>query len=212
MKNEAQAKTEKVKGKSSLPEYSSWAGMKQRCYNKNAPFYKYYGGRGIIICDEWLHSFEAFYKHIGPRPTPNHSVDRIDNDGNYAPGNVRWATHSEQMLNTRHNASRLREKIKKKCLSEMPEYLSTKDVVQYVYSPVCALVWQKRNSPLDCYEQKKLQHIVSLCQRGKIDGAFKEKRVWMIPSEWAYDMHRSEWRKKSYNWRWARRQNGTANS
>lgn len=83
------------------PERRSWDGMKNRCYYKRHDSYHSYGGRGITVCDEWLHDFKAFYKYMGDKPTPEHSIDRINNDGNYEPGNVRWATPREQILNTR---------------------------------------------------------------------------------------------------------------
>jgi hypothetical protein len=83
------------------PVYMRWQAMKTRCYNPNGKDWRNYGGRGVTVCQEWLTSFEAFRDHIGPMPTPMHTVDRIENDGNYEPGNVRWATQSEQMSNTR---------------------------------------------------------------------------------------------------------------
>lgn len=82
-------------------EYQTWCAMKSRCTDPANISYRNYGGRGIRVCDEWLGSFEAFYRHIGPRPSAGYSVDRIDNDGNYEPGNVRWATRDEQRQNTR---------------------------------------------------------------------------------------------------------------
>jgi len=90
-------------GMTATPEHSSWASMKGRCYNKNDHAWSRYGGRGISIYPAWRSDFSAFYKHIGPRPTPEHSVDRIDNDGNYEPGNVRWATPRQQACNRRNS-------------------------------------------------------------------------------------------------------------
>lgn len=85
-------------GMSGSPEYSIWAGMLQRCNNPYKTEYKYYGGRGIKVCSEW-HTFENFYRDMGPRPSVTHSLDRIDCNGDYEPGNVRWATAFEQWQN-----------------------------------------------------------------------------------------------------------------
>ncbi len=81
--------------------YSCWQHMKRRCLSKNDPAYKNYGGRGIKVCDRWL-KFSNFYADMGDRPD-GLSLDRIDNDGNYEPGNCRWATRKEQNRNTRRN-------------------------------------------------------------------------------------------------------------
>jgi len=83
------------------PEYKLWAAMKNRCVNPANSNYADYGGRGITIHPPWIANFVAFFEYIGPRPTPQHSLDRIDNDGPYAPGNVRWATKKEQRANQR---------------------------------------------------------------------------------------------------------------
>lgn len=92
-------------GKHSLT-YVSWSAAIQRCTNPRNPKYANYGGRGIGICDRWRNSFEAFLTDMGERPTAGHSLDRHpDQNGNYEPGNCRWATVVEQNRNTR--ASRL---------------------------------------------------------------------------------------------------------
>ena len=75
--------------------------MKYRCSNPRAKDYPDYGGRGIKVCERWLNSFENFLADLGPRPTPQHSIERLDNDGNYEPGNCVWATKQEQNRNRR---------------------------------------------------------------------------------------------------------------
>lgn len=81
------------------PEYRAWLAMKARCYNPRTRRFDRYGGRGIAVCDRWRDSFAAFLADMGRKPTPSHSVDRIDNDGNYEPANCRWATRAEQQRN-----------------------------------------------------------------------------------------------------------------
>ena len=84
--------------------YSEWKGMKNRCANPNNTAFKNYGGRGITVCDEWKNDFEAFYNYVSKLPHFNeigYTLDRINNDGNYEPNNVRWATRKQQRANQR---------------------------------------------------------------------------------------------------------------
>lgn len=88
-------------GQSETRLFKIWLQMKQRCFNPNDDKYADYGGRGITVKEPWLSDFEAFRRDMGPRPSDEHSVDRVNNDGNYEPGNCRWATRLEQAANRR---------------------------------------------------------------------------------------------------------------
>lgn len=92
-------------GMEGTPTYNAWVSMKERCSNQHHAFYEHYGGRGICVCQLWRDSFVSFLADIGERPTNKHTLDRFpDNDGDYEPGNVRWATWKEQNRNRRNNA------------------------------------------------------------------------------------------------------------
>lgn len=83
------------------PEYNAWLNMKMRCTNPSHPSYSRYGGRGITVCQRWLNSFDDFLSDVGHRPSPELSLDRVDNDKGYEPDNVRWSTITTQQRNSR---------------------------------------------------------------------------------------------------------------
>lgn len=86
---------------SCIPEHKTWHSMRSRCFNPKNAAYHDYGGRGITVCAEWKNSFWTFLEDMGRRPDPSLTLDRINNDGNYEPGNCRWATRLEQSKNKR---------------------------------------------------------------------------------------------------------------
>jgi len=92
-------------GQHRSPEYKSWTGMIQRCTNPKTPYFKNYGGRGISVCEQWIKSFKVFLADMGKRTTPKHTLERTDTNGDYEPGNCKWATRTEQQHNTRLQAN-----------------------------------------------------------------------------------------------------------
>lgn len=100
---EAAAARLRTHGMRDAQEYYIWGLMIKRCTDPKDRGYPRYGGRGITVCERWRGSFEAFYADLGPRPSPEHSLDRKNNDKGYEPGNVRWATREEQARNKRNN-------------------------------------------------------------------------------------------------------------
>jgi hypothetical protein len=110
-------------GMSHYPEYHIWEGIIQRCTNPNFKQYEDYGGRGITVCEEWLNSFETFYRDVGSRPSPELTLDRDDNDKGYEPGNCFWRTRGHQVNNRRNNVfyEYAGQKYQINQLAELPE-------------------------------------------------------------------------------------------
>lgn len=111
-------------GMKHTPEYKTWCDMKARCLNPNNKNFETYSKRGI--CKEWVESFKAFYRDMGPRPSPKHSIDRINNDGPYAPDNCRWATQPEQVRNRSNNIN-LTFQGRTQCVAAWAEELGMKN-------------------------------------------------------------------------------------
>lgn len=89
-------------GLARTPEYKAWIGMKARCYSPSSAAYYKYGARGVTVCERWM-TFENFFADMGKKPSPSHSIDRIDGSKGYEPGNCRWATAKQQQLNLKNN-------------------------------------------------------------------------------------------------------------
>lgn len=110
-------------------EHCSWKELRTRCRNPRNPAFKHYGGRGIQVCARWK-SFALFLEDMGKRPSPEHTIERIDHNGNYEPGNCRWATMKEQARNRRNNTF-LSFKGETKCISEWAESMGVSSDLLY---------------------------------------------------------------------------------
>lgn len=108
LQREQASKAARIHGMTMTRIHNTWKQMRQRCLNPHHRRFEDWGGRGITVCQEWQESFEAFYDHVAQLPhfgEKGYSLDRMDNDGNYEPGNVRWATKAEQANNRRKRVS-----------------------------------------------------------------------------------------------------------
>lgn len=117
------------------PEYAAWRSLKNRCLNPEAQDYESYGGRGIGVYPGWVEDFAVFFRDVGPRPSPQHSIDRIRNDLGYFPGNVRWATKSEQSANRRPMPMGPDHGNHEHGLTKTPEYKTWGSIKTRLYNP-----------------------------------------------------------------------------
>lgn len=106
-------------------EYTTWQNIKERCGNPRNTKFANYGGRGIAVCERWKESFQAFLDDMGLRPSAKHTIDRIDSNGAYEPGNCRWATWTEQQRNRANNRI-LTAFGKSLCIAEWAELLGVR--------------------------------------------------------------------------------------
>lgn len=145
----------KTHGMFGTPEYKAWAAMKQRCDNPTDNRYHSHGGRGIIYDKDWI-IFEHFYRDMGDRPSDKHSLDRIDNDGNYSYENCRWATQSQQSLNKRvasNNTSGYKGVYKKGKKWEAWVFLNKKRIYVGKYSDLDTAIVERKKAEKQYYEK-----------------------------------------------------------
>lgn len=119
-----------TKGGKQTPEYKTWIKMIERCENRNCRSFVNYGGRGVRICAEWRRSFETFLRDMGLKPSSKHTIERIDNDGDYEPDNCQWAMMKEQARNKRNNVL-LTHEGRMKCVAEWAEELGLSPTMIY---------------------------------------------------------------------------------
>lgn len=148
-------------------EYNAWYHMIRRCFYPQTPFYENYGGRGITVCDRWLGAdgFDNFYQDMGIKPSPKHSIDRVDSNGNYSPENCRWATDKEQARN-RRTSKLITIDDQTKSMAEWCEiyniqYSLVKDRIQDGWEPLKAFTTPKKRTYLNVGDKFNYWSIIS---------------------------------------------------
>jgi hypothetical protein len=159
-------------------EYRSWSGAIQRCTNPNNSHYGNYGGRGISICDRWRLSFAAFMADMGPQPSDRHSIDRIDSDGDYEPGNCRWATPDVQRANRRPRQLSAPTDAQISVLRAIGDSLRCDGVAPTMRELVELLGFASTNAVFD--------HVIALERRGLLNRLANRARVVLLTDDgWA---------------------------
>lgn len=149
-----------TKNKTKHPLYQIWKGMIYRCFNANSTGYKYYGGRGITVCKRWSNDFWMFAKDMGQRPSMKHSLDRINNNGNYTPKNCKWSTVYEQRKNSRNKHYAIENSISTRTLYGTKYYVFAKQIKGKMFNFKFRTLEEARackcgfNSCLDVFELK----------------------------------------------------------
>lgn len=154
-------------GQSKYPEYKNWKAMIYRCNNPDRSHFYAYGGRGIKVCERWMNSFWDFLIDVGKKPTVEHSLDRIDVNGNYEPGNVRWATPIQQAQNKRPSPKRINFNDYQKNASVTAKYPQMGDFGGFMY---CALGVAGEAGEMVNHVQKLMRD-----NQSEISSEFKEK-------------------------------------
>ncbi len=138
--------------KSKTGAYGTWRSMRDRCLRPSARSYEYYGARGITICQAWLESFDAFLRDMGPRPE-GRTIDRIEKNGNYEPGNCRWATRAEQSRNRAVDKEKLRASMKAAMAKRFAGHVHPWDAAGLkkptYYKRLRAAAWAARKAALE---------------------------------------------------------------
>lgn len=191
---------------SKTPEYGQWAAMISRCTNPNCENFSDYGGRGISVCNRWRvgidgkTGFECFLMDIGPRPSKQHSIERNDNNGDYCPGNCRWATNKEQARNRRSNRS-ITYKGETLCMMAAAEkygvpYFALRDRISRGWSPEKAIETPVKPQPkIGQRPTAKAAGINPSTLRGRLRKGWSMEaalRTPLLPSGWVAKRMKAE--------------------